>query len=156
MDAITLKPMRLTRSVYPWLLMKAWLRKAWWLHAVFVGVGACAFLSAAGALRFHGLVLFSLPVIRMVVLAAWASRKDNQQVNEERRFTVDADRFVGTTSSGARSEVPWSYVVRVSELDRLCQRCTSAGRMPIPAKPDLSGTDAVERFRRWIAARPAA
>jgi hypothetical protein len=156
METITLAPMRLTRPAYLRLLVLIWVRKTGWLYGLFILVGCYAVVLGSAGLAVYGLLLFALPLIRLGVLYAWTLRKDNARIYEERHFTINEERIIGTTPSGGRGEIPWSHVVRVLEIDGRYLLYISAGQMLILDKAAFPDAAAEARFRQWLAARPTA
>lgn len=156
MEPITLAPMRLSRPAYFRLLVMIWVRKTGWLYGLFILVGFYAVVLGSAGLAVYGLLLFALPLVRLGVLYSWTLRKDNARIYEERQFTMDAERIIGTTPSGARAEVPWSHVVRVVEIDGRYLLYITAGQMLILDKAAFPDAAAEARFRQWLAARPTA
>lgn len=154
--SITLAPQRLTRRAYFRLLVKIWARKAIWLYVPYVLIGLYALLIGPPGLAPYGALLLALPLLRIGMLYAWSARKDNARIYEERHFTINEERIIGTTPSGAGGEVPWSHVVRVLEIDGRYLLYISAGQMLIMDKAAFPNAAAEARFRQWLAARPTA
>lgn len=149
MDAIQLHPMRLSKAAFFRLLVKLWLRKLGWLYGVFVLVGLFGLFVLDGVSHL-ALILLALPLVRLAVLAWWTLNKDNRSFFEERNMTLDEQRIVTTTSSGARAEFPWSSVVRLRAIDGRYLLYLSAGQMLIVDKAAFPDQASEERFLGWL------
>ncbi len=156
MDSITLKPMRLTRQAYFRLLVKIKLRKSGWLYGVLIALGVLYLFTWNGEPlhTFFTVFIFAWPLVMLVWFYVWTGRSDNSRIYEERHFTIDAERIIGITPSGARGEIPWSHVVRVLEIDGRYLLYISAGQMLILDKAAFPDAASEARFRLWLAARP--
>jgi hypothetical protein len=150
MDTIELAPMRLTRSAFFRLLVMLRARKSGWIYALFLLVGILSLIYGPQEQAPLGLLLIVLPFIMLAVLLHWAIRKDNQHVYEERSFVLDEEKLIGITAGGGRSEVPWSYVKRLVEIDGRYLLYISAGQMIILDKVAFPDKASEERFLYWV------
>jgi hypothetical protein len=152
MDPITLAPIRLTQLEYFRLLVKLQLRKSGWMYLLLLVMGGLLWIRYDGE-PFHLFLIcfsFGLPFVMAIRLYAWSRRKDNQRVYEERSFVLDEEKLVGTTPGGGRSEIPWSYVQRMVEVDGRYLLYISAGQMVILDKAAFPDGAAEQRFLAWV------
>ena len=152
MDPITLAPIRLTQPAYFRLLVKLQLRKSGWIYLLLLVMGGLL-LSLYDGEPFHLFLIcfsFGWPFLMAAWLFAWSRRKDNQRVYEERHFVLDEEKMVGTTPGGGRSEIPWSYVQRMVEVDGRYLLYISAGQMIILDKDAFPDEAATQRFLGWV------
>jgi len=158
MDSITLKPMSLDRQAYFRLLVKIKLRKSGWLYGLLIAMGLFYLFTWNGEPLHTFITVFSFvwPLVMLVWFYVWTGRSDNARIYEERRFTIDAEKIIGTTPTGARGEIPWSHVVRVMEIDGRYLLYISAGQMLILDKAAFPDAASEAQFREWLAARPTA
>lgn len=84
------------------------------------------------------------------MLYHWAYRKDNDRLFEERSFLLNEQHLVGTTSRGGRSEIPWSSMQRMVEIDGRYLLYLSAGQMIIMDKAAFPDRSLEERFLFWV------
>ncbi len=152
MDPITLAPIRLTQPAYFRLLVKLQLRKSGWMYLLLLVMGGLLWSLYDGEPFHLFLICFSFgwPVLMAIWLYAWSRRKDNQRVYEERRFVLDEEKLVGTTPGGGRSEIPWSYVQRMVEVDGRYLLYFSAGQMVILDKAAFPDSAGEQRFLGWV------
>lgn len=152
MDPIALAPIRLTQPAYFRLLVKLQLRKSGWMYLLLLVMGGLL-LSLYDGEPFHLFLIcfsFGWPFLMAIWLYAWSHRKDNQRIYEERRFVLDAEKLVGTSPGGGRSEIPWSYVQRMVEVDGRYLLYISAGQMVILDKAAFPDGAAERRFLGWV------
>jgi len=156
-EAITLHPMQLTPMSYFRLLVRLKLRKSGWLYGLLILMGLFYLYTWDGEPLHTFITVFSLawPLIMLVWLYAWAHRKDNKRIFEERRFVLDPEKLVGTTPGGGRSEIPWSYIQRTTEIDGRYLLYLTAGQMIILDKAAFPDAEAEQRFLGWLAGRKA-
>jgi hypothetical protein len=154
MDAIVLRPMRLTRKAYFRLLVLLRIRKAGWLYATLLVTGLFLLIVAGNnpLLIFAGMFNLLWPLVMLAWLYVWTCRKDNEGIYEERNFVLDPDKLLGTTPGGACSEVPWSYIKRLVMIDDRYLLYISAGQMIIIDREAFPDAAAEQRFRQWMAA----
>ena len=154
MDQIHLKPMRLTRKAYFRVMVLLKVRKDGWLYVALIAMGLFLLVTVKDDHMqfFIALVAFAWPLFVLVWFYAWAHRKDNVRMYEERIFVLYPDKLVGTTPGGGRSELPWSYMQRVVEVDGRILLYISAGQMVILDRSSFPDRDAEQRFRQWLAA----
>lgn len=152
MDPITLAPIRLTQPAYLRLLVKLQLRKSGWMYLLLLVMGGLLVGLYDGD-PFHVFLIcfsFGWPFLMAIWLYVWSRRKDNQRVYEERRFVLDEEKLVGTTPGGGRSEIPWSYVQRMVEVDGRYLLYISAGQMIILDKAAFPDGAVEQRFLGWV------
>ncbi|MEX1133033.1 MAG: YcxB family protein [Flavobacteriales bacterium] len=152
METICLKPIRLTRSAYFRLLVKIRLRKTGWLYALLLVMGFFYLVKWSGEPlhMFITILCFGWPLFMLAWFYVWTGRKDNRNIYEERYFVLDEEKAVGTTPGGVRSEIPWSYVQRVVEVDGRYLLYISAGQMLILDKLAFPDKDSEARFLSWV------
>lgn len=152
MDAIALKPIKLDRSAYFRLLVKIRLRRNGWLYGLLIAMGLFYLITWNGQ-PFHAfitLLCFGWPLLMLAWFYVWTWRKDNQVIYEERSFLLDEQKLMATTPGGGRSEIPWSYVQRMVEVDGRYLLYISAGQMIILDKAAFPDGAAEQRFLGWV------
>ena len=152
MDALALKPLKLDRSAYFRLLVKIRLRRNGWLYALLIAMGLYYLFTWTGE-PFHAFITalcFGWPLFMVAWIYVWTGRKDNRVIYEERSFVLDEQKMVAATPAGGRSEVPWTYVQRMVEIDGRYLLYISAGQMIVLDKAAFPDRAAEERFIAWL------
>ncbi len=148
MDTIELQPFRITSRAFFLLLVKLRLRRFGWLYGCFLLIGMFTLITKIDVLL--GLLLISFPLIMLGVLYYWAFRKDSRQLLEERRFLLNEHQLEVITSGGARSELPWSYIQYIVEINGHYLLYLSVGQMILIDKVAFPDRSSEERFLFWV------
>lgn len=153
-ELIQLKPFALTKANYFEVLWSFRTSGAGWFYVTMFLLGLFM-VFANGNERYIlvvGLIFMAFPVRLFALLYRFVNLKSNRTAYEERHIDMTSAGMNCTMVGGAKSFVPWPYVIRCTELKRYYVLHLNEGVFIPVDKSAFQNRSDEQLFRHWLTA----